>query len=86
MQNINTKKTNGSTICTDSERKLVASAMVKAGYNNITPEMVHKVPNKWGFDVYVAVVGDAMVVYTPKWDYHNDGGFNFVCFQSLKCL
>ena len=78
--NINTKKTNGNTICNDSERKLVASAMVKAGYNNVKPEMVHKIPNQWGFDVYVAVVGDAMVVYTPHWDYHNNGGFNFVCF------
>lgn len=82
MQNTttNTKKTNGSTICSNSERQLVASAMVKAGYSNVKPEMVQKIANQWGFDVYVAVCGDAMVVYTPQWDYHNDGGFNFVCF------
>ena len=65
---------------TEQERTLVSKLMNKQGHKKVKPEDVYKVPNKYGFDVYVAVVGDAMVVYTPQWDYHNDGGFNFVCF------
>lgn len=75
----NTKKKTEATM-SDSERRIIAKAMANAGYEKVTPEMVQKIANKYGYDVYVAVVGDAMVVYTPQWDYHHDGGFNFVCF------
>ena len=71
------KKTNEP--MTEQERMLAAKLMVKQGYK-VKPEDVYKVPNKYGFDVYVAVVGDAMVVYTPMWDYHNEGGFQFISF------
>ncbi len=73
---INSKKTDGT--ITMSERRMVANAMVKAGYKSVKPEMVYKVPNQYDFDVYVAVVGDAMVVYTPQWT--NNDGMKFVCF------
>lgn len=65
---------------TRKELELAAKAMNTAGYKNVTADMVNKVKNKYGFDVYVAVTGDAMVVYTPHWNYHNDGGVQLVCF------
>ena len=65
---------------TKKERELIAKAKNNAGYKNVKAEMVEKINNQWNFDVYVAVVGDAMVLYTPKWNYHNDGGFQFICF------
>lgn len=65
---------------TKKERELIAKAMNNAGYKNVKAEMVEKINNQRNFDVYVAVVGDAMVLYTPKWNYHNDGGFQFICF------
>ena len=72
------KKETNEAMMTMSERRMVANAMVKAGHNNVKPEMICKVPNQYNFDVYVAVVGDAMVVYTPQWSHHD--GMNFVCF------
>lgn len=72
MLNINTKKTN----ITDSERQAAVAAFIKAGYSNVKPEMVQKVENKWGSDIYIAVLGDAMVVFAPDpW-----GTVKFVCF------
>lgn len=65
---------------TRKELELAAKAMNNAGYKNVKPEMIQKVKNQWNFDVYVAVVGDAMLVYTPKWNYHNNGGVQFICF------
>ena len=65
---------------TREERETIAKKMNNAGYKNVKAEMVEKVKNQWNFDIYVAVVGDAMVLYTPQWDYHNDGGFQFICF------
>ena len=49
------------------EKEEAAKAMVEAGYKPVTVERVQKVQNEWNFEVYVAVVGDAMVVYTPAW-------------------
>ena len=65
---------------TREERETIAKKMNNAGYKNVKAEMVEKVKNQWNFDIYVAVVGDAMVLYTPQWDYHNDGGVQFICF------
>ncbi len=62
------------------EKEFVAKAMNNAGYKGVTADMIVKVKNKYCEIVYVAVVGDAMIVYTPKYNYHNDGGFNFVRF------
>lgn len=39
--------------------------MVNAGYSCVTTKDVQKVTNEFGIDVYVAVVGDAMAIYTP---------------------
>lgn len=59
------------------EMQNVANVLIAAGHKNVTPEMVHKVPNKWDSDVYVAVIGDAMLVYTPQW---TQEPIKFVCF------
>ena len=56
----NSKKTDGT--MTMSERRLVANAMVKAGHKNVKPEMVCKVPNKYGFDVYVGKSGIKIMI------------------------
>lgn len=49
------------------EFDLAAKAMNNAGYQSITPDMVEKSENKYGALVYIAVVGDAMAVYTPQY-------------------
>ena len=63
---------------TSKELELAAKAMKNAGYKNVTLEMVEKVKNQWNIAVFVAVLGDAMVVYTPM--SRNNGGVQFICF------
>lgn len=48
------------------ELEQAAKAMNDAGYKNITVDMIEKSENQYGIDVYIAVVGDAMAVYTPR--------------------
>lgn len=62
---------------TNAECKQAAEAMVAAGYDQITPDMVKQVFNRWNKKVFVAVVGDAVVVYTPEWE---DDPIKFVVF------
>lgn len=47
------------------EFDLAAKAMNNAGYTSIKPNMVEKSENNYGVAVYIAVVGDAMAIYTP---------------------
>lgn len=56
------------------------NAMHKAGHTNVTIDMVEKVKNKYGFDVYVAVVGDAMVVCHTMCSSRTTDGVQFICF------
>lgn len=49
------------------EREEVAKAMNEAGYKSVTADMVEKSENQFGTVVYIAVVGDAMAVYTPEY-------------------
>lgn len=77
----NKKKTNRpvNEAITASEKIMVASAMNMAGYRNVKPEDVQKVNNNF-CDVFIAVIGDAMVVYTPAFVNHSNNGVKFVCF------
>lgn len=50
------------------ELENAAKAMNDAGYKSITADMVEKSHNKFGAIVYIAVVGDAMAVYTPEYN------------------
>ena len=52
---------------TKTEFDLAAEAMNNAGYPNITADMIEKSENKYGALVYIAVVGDAMAIYTPQY-------------------
>lgn len=49
------------------EYELAARAINKAGYKGITSDMIEKSENKCGIIVYIAVIGDAMIVYTPQY-------------------
>ena len=52
---------------TRSDVELATEKMNKAGYTNITPDMVEKSKNK-RISVFIAVVDEGMVVYTPRYD------------------
>ncbi len=54
--------------------------MQRAGYKYVTIDMIAKIPNDWDVDVYVAIIGDAMVVYTPQWKNNHDHGVQLVKF------
>ncbi len=58
------------------ELEQAAKAMNDAGYKNITVDMIEKSENQYGIDVYIAVVGDAMAVYTPRFRKQ----VQFICF------
>lgn len=62
---------------TNTECVSAAEAMNAAGYDQVTPDMVRQVFNQWNVKVFVAVLGDSMVVYTPEWD---DDPIKFVVF------
>lgn len=53
---------------TNPECKKAAEVMVTYGYDQVTPDMVKQVFNRWNKKVFVAVLGDSMVVYTPEWE------------------
>lgn len=59
------------------ELENAAKAMNDAGYKNITADMVEKSHNKYGAVVYIAVVGDAMAIYTPE---YKREPVKFICF------
>lgn len=48
------------------EKEDAAKAMNDAGYPSVTPDMIERSENKYGITVYIAVVGDAMAIYTPQ--------------------
>lgn len=54
-----------------------AKAMNEAGYKNITADIIEKSENQYGAIVYIAVVGDAMAIYTPQ---YRREPVKFVCF------
>lgn len=49
----------------EAEREKAAKAMRDAGYTTITADKIEKSQNLCGVIVYVAVTGNAMVIYTP---------------------
>lgn len=50
-----------------TEYDLAAKAMNNAGYKGITADMIEKSENKCGTILYIAVIGDAMIIYTPQY-------------------
>lgn len=54
--------------------------MREAGFKYVTLDMIEKIPNKWDVDAYVAIVGDAMVIYTPQWKNNHNKGVQLVKF------
>ena len=60
-----------------TEFDLAAKAMNEAGYKNITADIIEKSENQYGATVYIAVVGDAMAIYTPQ---YRREPVKFVCF------
>ena len=59
---------------TRSERRMAFCAMLDAGYDLVEEDRIEKLSYE-KIDVYVCVVGDAMVVYTPY-----NRRVNFFCF------
>ena len=53
---------------TNAECIKAAEVMNAAGYDQVVPDMVRQVFNQWNTKVFVAVLGNSMVVYTPEWD------------------
>lgn len=51
-----------------SEFVNVAKAMNDAGYLGVTPNLVEKSHNEYGIILYIAVIGDFMVIYTPEYE------------------
>ena len=41
--------------------------MNEAGYKGITSDMIEKSENEYGTIIYIAVIGHAMVIYTPQY-------------------
>lgn len=64
-----------------TEFALVAKAMNRAGYKGITSDMVEKSENDCGTTLYIAVIGDAMVIYTPQ---YKGSEFQFISFSKLE--
>lgn len=62
---------------TMTEFELAAKAMNEAGYKSVTDDMVEKSENRFDAIVFIAVVGDAMVVFTP--DYKREP-VKMICF------
>ncbi len=60
-----------------TEFELAAKAMNEAGYKSITADMIEKSKNQDGALVYIAVVGDAMAIYTPQ---YRRNPVKFICF------
>lgn len=60
-----------------TEFDLAAEAMNNAGYPNITVDMIEKSENEYGVLVYIAVVSNAMVIYTPR---YRKNPVKFICF------
>ncbi len=50
-----------------TQYELAAKAMNEAGYKGITSDMIEKSENEYGTIIYIAVIGHAMVIYTPQY-------------------
>lgn len=64
---------------TSSEQIMVASELRSAGYLQVTPKDIKKVENDY-YEVFVVVLGDAMLVYTPAFVTPSNTGIKFIKF------
>lgn len=61
-----------------AEMKKAVKALKDAGYDCVTIENIQQVKNEWGYNVFVALLGDAMVIYLP--DMYSEERIKFVVF------
>ena len=64
-----------------TEYEVVAKAMNDAGCEGITDDMIEKSENECGTILYIAVIGDGMVIYTPQ---YKGSEVQFISFKQAR--